>query len=1082
MLISSVAWSQDDKLLNIIQAELNREVTEFTKVAQPPYFIDYRVSDIESASISSSFGSLTQSYVTRDRGLSADVRVGDYLIDNTHPDEHGGELPYASPSALPLDDNEDAIRLELWRVTQKKYNAALERINAIRSGLTLKKEEKLPPDFSKENAPAKYYEAPGVKLKDILQKEVWEEKTRGYSKLFLADASIVSAEVQFSVSCERRYYVSSEGASVVQNFSSAYINIVASVRATDGEIVPLHQSYYAPTPDQLPGDQTIESDIRTMISTLLKLKTAPLADPYTGPALLDGPVAGVFFHEIFGHRVEGHRLRSEMDGQTFKAKVNERILPESINVYCDPTVRQHQGVFLNGIYNYDDEGVKAERVNVVEKGTLKNFLMSRTPLENFSRSNGHGRATDGLAPVSRQSNLFVSAEKTKSSSELRQMLVKECKKQKKQYGYLFKSVVGGFTTTDRYRPNAFNIFPTEVYRVYVDGRADELVRGVDLIGTPLAMFAEISGVGDTQGVFTGFCGAESGYVPVSAICPSLFVRRIETQKKVKTKVQTPILAPPVVAEKDGDVVLQAMRDELARNMKDLKAEGLDRPFFINYSIVDETSTVIAAQLGALEVSQDTKFRTAKSVRVLVGDYEFNDESLDENNSYSPSAPGTVQLELPLDDDYMGIRRSLWMTTDNVYRNAAQQFARNKDLLKEQNKPLEEVSHRSFAKVSPSNVILEAKEVKVDNAAIGEYVRKLSAAFSEYTDLKQSSVFFWYRRGNRYLVNSEGTINKIPFSETSLQLGCAYETPDGEYISENRTHTSATPDLPPLETMIVEARSMASKLLPMKSAPTFKEEYIGPVLLMGRDVAKQFADQLIKSENIGLVAADVIQPLKGYSFQPRVLIGSKVGKSIFAEGMTVKAVPKMKTYNNIPLLGSFEVDEEGVVPADETILVDNGVLRGFMQDRTVVKGANAPNGLGDGPGVLSVTFKTTTPAADLKAKLIEQAKKEGLDYAIILKNNDGQGAFDRMLNIYKVYVEDGREELVRNAEMTFMSQRDFRKVVAVSKEMAVHNIGNPGRGEFSIICPEAILFEEIEFRPTSFPVYKEQVYVPSPLKK
>lgn len=550
LLVSTFAFAQeakDDKLLNIIQGELNREVTEFAKISQPPYFIDYRVSDTETGYISSSFGSLTQSFVSHDRNMSGDVRVGDYVIDNTHPGERD-PIPgmYFISTPLPIDDSEDAIRYELWQTTQNKYRSALDNINAVKTELAMKKEDKVPPDFSKEDASPKYYEAPGVKLKDVFQKEVWEEKTRRLSKLFLVDGSIVNASVQFNVTCERRYYVSSEGASVVQNFNSAYVNVTASIRATDGEIVPLHQNYYAPTPNQLPSDQVIENDIKTMIATLQKLKTAPLADPYTGPALLDGPVAGVFFHEIFGHRVEGHRLRSDMDGQTFKAKVNQKILPESISVYCDPTVGQFSNSFLNGSYHFDDEGVKAHKVNIVERGTLKNFLMSRTPLENFARSNGHGRAADGLAPVSRQSNLFVTAEKTKSSNELRQMLIKECKRQKKEYGYLFKSVVGGFTTTDRYRPNAFNIFPTEVYRVYVDGRADELVRGVDLIGTPLAMFAEITGVGDTSGVFTGFCGAESGYVPVSAISPALFVRRIETQKKVKTKLETPILPAPAI--------------------------------------------------------------------------------------------------------------------------------------------------------------------------------------------------------------------------------------------------------------------------------------------------------------------------------------------------------------------------------------------------------------------------------------------------------------------------------------------------------------------------------------------------------
>jgi TldD protein len=254
--------------------------------------------------------------------------------------------------------------------------------------------------------------------------------------------------------------------------------------------------------------------------------------------------AGVFFHEIFGHRVEGHRLRSEFDGQTFKEKINEQVLPKSLDVIFDPTLAKYDGKQLNGFYQYDDEGVRGQRVKAVEKGILKNFLMSRSPLENFATSNGHGRSSIGMSAVSRQSNLIVENSKPLSMDELRKMLIKECIKQGKKYGYFFKDVMGGFTTTDRYNPNAFNIFPTEVYRVYVDGKPDELVRGVDLIGTPLSMFAEITAAGDTKDVFIGFCGAESGSVPVSAVAPSLFVRRIETQKKPKENQEATLLPSP----------------------------------------------------------------------------------------------------------------------------------------------------------------------------------------------------------------------------------------------------------------------------------------------------------------------------------------------------------------------------------------------------------------------------------------------------------------------------------------------------------------------------------------------------------
>jgi TldD protein len=269
-----------------------------------------------------------------------------------------------------------------------------------------------------------------------------------------------------------------------------------------------------------------------------------LAEPYTGPAILYSHAAGVFFHEIFGHRVEGHRFKDQADGQTFQGKVQEQVLPATMSITFDPTRSHFQEQALNGYYKFDDEGIEGRKVKVVDKGVLKTFLMSRTPIKGFEKSNGHARTDGGAPPVSRQSNLIIESEKLVEMADLRKMLISECKKQKKKYGYLFMDVMGGFTTTDRFMPNAFNIFPTEVYRVYTDGRPDELVRGVDLIGTPLAMFAEIKAAGDKSEVFTGFCGAESGSIPVTAISPSLFVKRIETQKKPVTQIDKTLLPMP----------------------------------------------------------------------------------------------------------------------------------------------------------------------------------------------------------------------------------------------------------------------------------------------------------------------------------------------------------------------------------------------------------------------------------------------------------------------------------------------------------------------------------------------------------
>jgi predicted Zn-dependent protease len=285
-----------------------------------------------------------------------------------------------------------------------------------------------------------------------------------------------------------------------------------------------------------------------MIQLLDELRNAEMATTYTGPAILSGEAAGVFFHEIFGHRVEGFREKNPDASNTFKQAIGTKILPEFMDVVFDPEMKtlnnEPENEALAGYYLFDDEGVKSQKVVTVENGIFKNFLMSRSPIEGFYNSNGHGRKSQGRKAVTRQSNLLVISEQTHSEAELRKMLIEEAKKQGKEYGLYFVQVSGGFTLITRYMPNSFNVTPLVVYKVFVDGRPDELVRGVDLIGTPLTTFSNITAASDKIGTFNGVCGAESGWVPVSANSPSLLVSNIEVQKKSKSQAKLPILSHP----------------------------------------------------------------------------------------------------------------------------------------------------------------------------------------------------------------------------------------------------------------------------------------------------------------------------------------------------------------------------------------------------------------------------------------------------------------------------------------------------------------------------------------------------------
>jgi TldD protein len=534
--------------LGILQTELQRNYGVLKREAVPVYFIGYTLHDEHTTSLVASDGALQHSDEQRGRFATVEVRVGDYTLDNTHPirGDAAAVSPRSNRVTIPLTDEDKPMRLALWRATDRSSKQASEAMTRVKTNVASKiKEEDPAPDFSHEDVQT-FSDTPASYRLDTAQ---WEARLRRISAPFAEDPLVFRSEVSLSVASDNRYYTNSEGTQVATGDVSCRLFIQAMTKADDGMELPLYASYFARSPEGLPDEAQLAAEVRDMMALLVRLRRAPLVDPFSGPAMLSGRAAGVFFHEIFGHRVEGHRQRNVNDAQTFAKSINEPVLPPFLSVVFDPTLRQRGDTELMGYYQYDDEGVKGRRVTVVENGILKTFLLDRAPVRTFVQSNGHGRAEPGYVPVSRQSNLIVESNRTVSDEKLMDMLREEARRQGKPFGLFFDNIEGGFTTTNRGAANAFNVLPNVVYRVYTDGRPLELVRGVDLIGTPLAAFGKILATGDKPAVFNGVCGAESGGVPVSASSPALLVGEVEVQKKAQSQEALPILPAPPRARK-----------------------------------------------------------------------------------------------------------------------------------------------------------------------------------------------------------------------------------------------------------------------------------------------------------------------------------------------------------------------------------------------------------------------------------------------------------------------------------------------------------------------------------------------------
>ncbi|MCY4597031.1 MAG: TldD/PmbA family protein [Bryobacterales bacterium] len=536
--VSSAAVS----VLGVMEHELDRSVKKLAQQPTPLYFLSYEITEEKSSYVRASFGTISASSDSERRLLDIDLRVGDYSLDNTHPirERFGSGSRRFSQLEIPVSGI-DALRNILWYQTDRKFKDAIERLTMVKANVQVKvKEEDRAADFSAES-PEQALEDPHSLS---LDRSIWEDKLKQYTSPFSQSSHIYAADAALSASVVTRWYVNSDGSKIRTAESRARLMISALTKAEDGMELPRYESFFSFDLNGLPDDSEVMEKVHAMIRDLEALRVAPIADPYTGPAILSGRASGVFFHEILGHRVEGHRQKSEQDSQTFKKMLGQRVLPETFTVVFDPTVRRIGPTDLAGSYRFDNQGVKAQRVAVIEDGTLRRFLMSRTPIDGFSQSNGHGRKQAGYAPVSRQSNLFVEVSKPHSREALKAMLIERLNAENKEFGLFFEDIQGGFTTTGRMLPNAFNVLPIMVYRIYADGR-EELVRGVDLIGTPLTTFSKVAAASDQIEVFNGTCGAESGGVPVSAASPAVLVSQIEVQKKEKSIERLPLLpAPP----------------------------------------------------------------------------------------------------------------------------------------------------------------------------------------------------------------------------------------------------------------------------------------------------------------------------------------------------------------------------------------------------------------------------------------------------------------------------------------------------------------------------------------------------------
>ncbi len=540
---SAIAGDGSDPLLESMVSEVERTMSTLASEETPPYWLAIGVVDERSWQLDGTHGAAGVPSENHRRVGDIDLRVGSWELDNTHKIRDGGwfDSPERFGIRLPLEDDPDLLRTSIWLAMDDTYRSAVRRLIKVKTNNAVKVERE---DSSHDFSPAEGI----VDIQPLEPLEFdpapWLDVMRRTSGRFLDYEHVHDSNVTLEVNDQVEYLVTTDGTQLRHQRSRVRIAVWGATTAEDGQVLEVYDYIDTAGIDSIPDEAAVMAMVEGVAQRVTDLRTAPIVDPFIGPAILRGRAAAVFFHEILGHRAEGHRQKDEDEGQTLTDMVGQQIFPTFISVHDDPTLPQWGATDLNGYYPYDNEGVKAQRVTVIDQGVLEGFLMSRAPIEGTAHSNGHGRRQPGSAVVARQGNLIVTADDGVPYEALRAQLIERVQAEDKPFGLIFDDISGGFTLTGRGTPNSYAVQPVTVWRVWPDGRPDELVRGVDLIGTPLVTFGRIVGASDTTAVFNGSCGAESGWVPVSGIAPDLLVSEVEVQRREKNNDRPPLLSPP----------------------------------------------------------------------------------------------------------------------------------------------------------------------------------------------------------------------------------------------------------------------------------------------------------------------------------------------------------------------------------------------------------------------------------------------------------------------------------------------------------------------------------------------------------
>jgi TldD protein len=580
--IAAVPSGDSDKTLAALHDELARSRDRLLLPGQEkPYYIEYRLLDLDVKTISAQFGAVLGSTISRNRYMSVDVRVGGYKLDSSNfISDQGFRGFLGSTGTVGIDRDYDSLRQDLWLATDQSYKEALDSLSHKRAFLRSLANAPTIDDFSQE--------APVVQVEPRVEPDWtsrdWDSEAKTVSAVLRNYPELYNSRVTYHLIYTTTYLVSTEGTEVRVSRSLAGIEAGLGTQADDG--TPMHDylTLYARRPSELPAAEFVRQQLDRVGRELSALRTAPPVQDYEGPVLFEARAAGPLLAQVLGPSLGGARgylsmnsrfdqmLQSLGGRSEWTGRGGQRVLPNNVNLVDDPTVKEFQQQPLIGSYDADQEGVRAQKVQVVENGLLRQLLMSRRPGPEFTRSNGHGRAAFLADPRPMSSNLFFTTTEGQSAADLKKKFLDACKQNGQKFGLVIRAmdnpVIG--SSSQQELSDALAVLatgaqkgdriPMLVYRVNVDDGHEELVRGAILAGVTTRSLRTLLGIGSDNAVFSyaqsqdaeiagtplAAFGSVSGGVASTVVAPSLLFEEVEVRGPHGEPRRMPLVPPPAL--------------------------------------------------------------------------------------------------------------------------------------------------------------------------------------------------------------------------------------------------------------------------------------------------------------------------------------------------------------------------------------------------------------------------------------------------------------------------------------------------------------------------------------------------------